>query len=438
MERFFKRVCFFVSFRLLAFLVRCTLARFGKIGIIGITGSIGKTTTKEAIAHVLSKNFQVLKTEKNYNTEFGLSLTILEMPDPNGSAWGWFKILFFAFLKETGRLFRKIRSHYDFLVLEMAVNKPGDMKTLLSLVRPHIGVFTGVMPAHMAEGQFASLDEIYREKAQLIESLPKDGIAFLNHDNDFLREHPPKTVAKVVWYGADSLLKLSAENIACSLEGVHFDAKYGDIRTGFSTPILGRHHVNALLPAIGCGLSNGMYMHDIVQALADFRLPPGRMNLIPGIRESFLIDSSYNASPEAVKMALSTLTELGKISGTPAHRKIFVLGNMNELGAYSARAHRDITSHLRGAVDLLITIGDEARKTAEETLKENILPENAVHSFPDVSTARDFVKGLLRQHDLVLIKGSQNLVRLEKLVKYLMAEPERAKELLVRQDWKDS
>lgn len=434
MKRFFKRVCFFVSFRLLIYLVRRALACFGKIGIIGITGSIGKTATKEAIAHVLSKNFQVLKTEKNYNTEFGLSLTILEMPDPNGSAWGWFKILFFVFF----RLFQKNTFHYDFLILEMAVDKPGDMKTLLSLVRPHIGIFTGVMPVHMAEGQFSSLHEIYREKVQLIESLPKDGIAFLNHDNDFLREHPPKTAAKVVWYGTDSSLKLSAENISCSLEGIYFDAKYGDIRTAFSAPILGRHHVNALLPAIGCGLSTGMYMHDIVQALADFRLPPGRMNLIPGIRESFLIDSSYNASPEAVKMALSTLSELGGISGTSAHRKIFVFGNMNELGAFSTRAHRDITSHFRGAVDLLITIGDEAKKTAEETLKENILPENAVHCFPDVSAARDFVKGLLQQNDLVLIKGSQNRVRLEKLVKYLMAEPERAKDLLVRQDWKDS
>lgn len=436
-----------MSLRILSSLVRLQISRFGKVGIIGITGSIGKTTTKDAVSNILSRNYKVLKTEKNHNTEFGLFITILRARDSDRSFWGgsfceWFRLFCISvwriFLGCVFFRYRKKQDFYDFLVLEMAVDKPGDMNTFLSIVRPHIGIFTGVAPVHLAEGQFENLDDIYQEKVKLIEFLPKDGIAFLNHDNDFLRKHPPKTAAKIVWYGTDPSLKLSVENISSSFDGLVFDAKYGDIKTSFSVPILGRHHVNAILPAIGCALSSGMYMHDIVRALEDFHLPPGRLNLISGIRESLLIDSSYNASPEAVKVALLTLRELGNISGIIPHRKIFVFGNMNELGSFSANAHRDIASHLHDFADLLITIGDEAKKTAEEVLEKKVLPENAVYSFTDVSAARDFVKGILQRHDLVLIKGSQNRVRLEKLVKYLMAEPQRAKDLLARQDWKDS
>lgn len=424
-------------FSLLRFLARARLSRMGKPVVIGVTGSLGKTTTKDAIFHVLSKRYKVLKSDKSYNTEWGLPMTLLGVTSPGSSIVGWMKLLVRSF---RAAFFSK--EHFDFIVLEMGVDKKGDMDILLSVVKPQIAVFTAVAPVHMADGQFADLGSIYEEKAKLIHSVPaaKDGgIVFLNAENDFLRSKNPDLDAKIVWYGDDAKAKLLARNIkmeSASLEtiGLSFEACYGDVCADFSIPILGKQHISNLLPAIGCGLLQGLYMDDIVSALRDFHLPPGRLNPIPGIRESLIIDSSYNASPVATQSALQTLREIS------AERKIFVFGNMNELGSGSEKAHRDIAQVIAGAADILVTVGDQAAFTADEVLQQKILTKEAVHSFLDIGVARDFVKGIIQKGDVILVKGSQNKVRLEKLVKYIMQEPAQAKELLVRQDgiWEDA
>lgn len=427
MKSFLKRICFLK----LRFLARRRLSRMEKVEIIGVTGSIGKTTAKDALAHILLRSYRVLKSEKSYNTELGLPMTILGVLSPGRSIFGWIRLFwksfYCAFFSE---------DQFDFMILEMGVDKPGDMDVLLSVVHPDVAIFTGVAPVHLAEGQFRTLKDVYHEKSKLPLAIPEKGLIFMNADNEFLRSSGFKSTAKTIWYGTDLGDKLFADTICATRDGISFRVHYGDLANDIFVPILGEHHIASILPAIGCALLKGMYLYDIAEALKTFRLPPGRLNLLPGIRESLIIDSSYNASPAAVKMALCVLKSIARRD----ERKIFVFGNMNELGYHTEQSHLDIAPLLKGCVDVFITVGENARKAAEEALRQGIFPENAVHSFVDVLVARDFLKGILQKNDMVLVKGSQNKVRLEKLVKYVMAEPELAGKLLVRQEavWKDS
>ncbi|MEK7545367.1 MAG: UDP-N-acetylmuramoyl-tripeptide--D-alanyl-D-alanine ligase [Patescibacteria group bacterium] len=422
-----KRICFLK----LRFLARRRLSKMKKMEIIGVTGSIGKTTAKDALAHVLSRSYRVLKSEKSYNTELGLPMTILGVLSPGRSILGWIRLFWrgfhTAFFSE---------EQFDFLILEMGVDKPGDMDLLLSVARPDVAVFTSVAPVHLAEGQFRSLKDVYHEKSKLPLAVHEKGLIFMNADNEFLRSSGFKSAAKTVWYGTDPTDKLFADNIHSTRDGISFRVHYGELAGEIFVPILGEHHISSILPAIGCALLKGMYLHDIAEALKTFQLPAGRLNLIAGIRESSIIDSSYNASPAAVKMALHVLKSIARKD----ERKIFVLGNMNELGHHTEQSHLDIAPLIDGSVDVFVTVGESARKAAEEALRQGILPANAVHSFVNVMVARDFLKGILQKNDIVLVKGSQNKVRLEKLVKYVMAEPELANQLLVRQEetWKDA
>ena len=183
-----------------------------------------------------------------------------------------------------------------------------------------------------------------------------------------------------------------------------------------------------MLPAMGCGLVFGMYMRDIAQCMKTFHLPPGRLELLPGLHDSWIIDSTYNASPDAVRAAVDTLVDI-------AGRKIFVFGNMNELGSSSEKEHRDIASYLEGKIDMLITVGDMAALCAEEVRTKEFLASECVQSFSDSASASVYVLEHLRSGDMILVKGSQNNIRLERLVKAIMKHPETASSVLVRQDW---
>ncbi len=403
-------------------LARRRLKRFtGKI--IAVTGSTGKTGTKDAIYAVLNTRFRVKTTKKSMNSEFGLPLTILDIDSGFSSAtkWSWYllKGFFHSFM----------RDHSDVLLLEMGVDKPGDMDFLLSIVKPDIAVFTNVAPVHLDEGQFKDLQEIFEEKSKLISALGEKGIAVLNIDDDLVASIAKKRRGKrTVTFGKKREGDFWAGQVEQSLEGLHFVLHHDTARHEVHSRVIGDCHVYMLLPAIICGSLMDMEIADVVEAIKLFSLPPGRMSVIPAINGATILDSSYNSSPVALKEALLTLKVLGE-----KRRKVAVLGNMNELGKDSEKLHEGMAGAICSCADVLITVGKYAKLMALKAVEKGF-PESKVHHFNSPIDAAEFFKDHIVKNDLILVKGSQNRVRLERFVKEIMAFPEDSRSLLVRQE----
>lgn len=401
-------------------LARIRLRRLG-LFIIGVTGSIGKTSTKEAVWHLLKKKYQVYKSNKSYNTEFGLPLSILEESSGFSSPWLWLKTI----LGAIGKAFFGSRN-MQMLVLEMGMDKPGDMGQLLKLVRPQVGVITNIRPVHLAKGQFKDLDDIFAEKSKLATTLPEKGIAILNADDPYLIDLREKLICKKIFFGYSDLADLRAVKVESTVESLKFMLEYKGVIAEGEMQILGAYQIYVVMAAVAVGLSQGFELQEAVTALQDYRLPPGRMNPIAGIHDSLIIDSSYNASPEAVKEALEILK-------TAKGRKIAVLGNMNELGTYTEVKHREIGAMVLGRADVLFTVGENGKLIAEQAGLTGF-DKRSIFVFDNAPDAAEALKSFIKKGDTILVKGSQNKVRLEKLVKIIMKEPERAGELLVRQE----
>jgi len=387
------------------------------VQVIGITGSIGKTSTKEAIYTVLKKKFNVHSSQKSFNTEFGLSLAVLQEEESGfSSVRAWFKIL--------KRVFLTKKVVYQKIILEMGADSPGDLKKLIKIASPQISVITNVNPVHMNDEQFKNLDAIAKEKSTLIRYLPKAGVAILNYDDKRVRQM--ETAAFKITYGIHSPAMLMASNIKANTKDIKFLVTFKDQSENFVVPVIGKFQVYILLPAIAVGLQMGMKLYEIKEALKEFKLPAGRMNPIPGINKSQIIDASYNASPTTMETALDLLDSL------KAKRKIAALGTMNELGESSYEAHIEAGIKASKVSDLLILVGKEGATYKKGAMKAG-MPENKIYTFFDSIEAGQWLKNELDSGDLILIKGSQNLVRMERLVKAIMKEPLKAEYLLCRQ-----
>lgn len=418
MKKLFRQLVLFLLKRM----AKRKLAKF-KGKIIGVTGSIGKTSTKEAVFTVLNSKFKVKRSDKSMNSEFGLLLTILDVDSGYSSAVKWSWILLKAFYNSF------FRDCCEVLLLEMGVDKPGDMDFLLSVVRPDIAVFTNVYSGHLDDGQFKDLQAIFDEKSKLVRGLPEGGVAVLNIDNPYIARLAKEMGNKnAITFGKDDVAEFTASDITQTIEGMSFILKYQHKEYEAFTNVLGEHHVYVVLPAIICANLMGMSIEESISALDRWTLPPGRMSIIDGIEDSIILDSSYNSSPAALKAALKTLDMVGQ-----GKRRVAVLGNMNELGKESEQMHKEIGSIVPKYADLLITVGAEARNIAEEALKHG-LDEEAVRSFSSALEASAFFKDSIQKDDVILVKGSQNRVRLERFVKEIMKHPEDAKNLLVRQE----
>ncbi|MFA6550033.1 MAG: UDP-N-acetylmuramoyl-tripeptide--D-alanyl-D-alanine ligase [Candidatus Gracilibacteria bacterium] len=425
-----KKILRNIVYRALVFLAKVRLRRLKHAKIIGVTGSAGKTTTKDALKKVLEAHFSVIANKKSYNTEFGLPLTILEADAGFSSPILWMINILKA--KYNAYFSRK---KVDFFILEMGVDKVGDMRDLTAIVQPDIAIFSNVKPVHLNPGQFKNLDEVYEEKSIIVKNLKKNGVAIINVDDDRVKKlteiqgklHEEKGI-KFIGFGLNKEAKLHAEDIKTTLSGISFTAVYGNLRAKFEIPILGEQHVYCFLPVIACALECGLYMNDIAESLKHFCLPPGRMSLIEGINGSVIIDSSYNASPEATIAALNTMKDLAETK-----RKIFVFGNMNELGENSPEYHKEVGAHAAKTADIMLCVGEFAKIAGEEAIK-NGLDKSNVGFFSSALVAAEFAKDLIKKEDILLVKGSQNKVRLERFVKALMAHPEKANELLCRQE----
>ncbi len=413
--------------KLLEILVKIKLNRI-RPTIIGITGSIGKTSTKDAIYEVLKTKWKVFKNPKSLNTEIGLLLAILEQPSGFSSTIKWAQIL--------GRAVKNAFNGigYDFLVLEYGADKPWDIKHLTSLVKPHIGIITKISRVHQDAGQFEGEKDVFEEKKRLVECLDEQNVAILNADDKYLRKLHGKLRAKTFWYSTEGHTEanLSIYHATNTASGILATIQMDNQKFKAQFDVPGIYHLNIMLPALMCGVLNGVTIEEGISALKNFRLPPGRMSIIEGKNGAVILDSSYNASLEAVKEALNLLREF------PGKRKIAVIGNMNELGDYAVEAHKDVAKNIGPWLDELVTVGQMASLIAEQLLKKG-WPESKIKILLTADEAGKYLVDRLHSGDIVLLKGSQNRVRLERAVKMLMANPAQAPEILCRQEpeWKN-
>jgi UDP-N-acetylmuramoyl-tripeptide--D-alanyl-D-alanine ligase len=353
-------------------MARYALDRQPNLDVVGITGSIGKTTTKEVVAGTLSARRRVLKSEGNLNSEIGLPMTVL-----NGLEVG--------------------RHSHDIAVLEMAMYQVGDIQLLARLARPRIGVVTAVLPVHLE--RLGTIERIQQAKQELVEELPANGVAVLNADDPRVAQMAGATAARVVRYGVSENANVRAEAIQSrGLRGVEFDLLHGGQRRRVHLPLLGAHSVHAALAATAVALEEGLSLTEVAEALHGLS-PTLRLLVVDGINGSRIIDDSYNASPESVLAALNLLREL------PGRRKIGVLGDMLELGSEEEPGHRRVGNRAGAVLDLLITFGPRSAITAKEARRSG-LSHDQVFEPSSHEEMVDLLRTHLRPGDDVLVKGS--------------------------------
>ena len=353
---------------------------FSEARVIGITGSIGKSSTKEVISAVLAQRYEVTRSRKSFNNEIGLPLSVLEMtPDT------------------------------DVVVLEMGgAYAFGEIGHLAQIARPTIGVVTNVSHSHL--GRMGSLDAIAKTKTELVEALPAAGLAVLNIDDRRVRAMAERAKCRVVYYGTDPAADYYATELEShGIEGISFTLHHGDVQSYVSVPLMGRHSVHMALVGVAIGTELGLSLADILRGFQapDIQL---RLLLLPGVNGSTVLDDSYNANPASCVAALNLLAELD------ATRRVAVFGDMYELGTYEEEGHRRVGGRAAETVDALYTMGPLARLIAAEAVKAR--PDLPVEMFDDKRALEDALRRDLRPGDLVLIKGSRGL-ELETLVSAL-------------------
>lgn len=400
--------------------------------IIAVTGSVGKTSTKEAIATVLRSKFNVRTARKNFNTEIGVPLTILGIEQPKSKV-GWLVILLQAFYKSywSNKTNRTYPSH---LVLEFGADRPGDIAHLCRLAPPSVGVITAITHVHVAN--YPSFETLVAEKAELVKALPRDGLAVLNADEELVMAMATTTHAEVVTFGFGPDSEVDGEGYHLEREpSVATCFTVHDRRTGEQTEVvlknaIGIHQAYDALAAIAVGVRFGISLGEAAEALKSYASPPGRLKPIAGIKGSLLLDDSYNAAPSSTKAALDVLKQF---SPGENGRRIAALGHMAELGSYTEEMHREIGWRAAECgVDLLVCSGEMAADICRGAKEAGMRDEQMVTAKNPEEAGR-YLDHEVRKGDVVLIKGSQS-ARMEKVTKDLLAEPNRANELLVRQE----
>jgi UDP-N-acetylmuramoyl-tripeptide--D-alanyl-D-alanine ligase len=351
--------------------------------VIAITGSVGKTSTKEVTAAILSRRYSTLKNPRSYNSEATLPITLLQLT-----------------------------AHHEVAVLEMGTYGPGEITLLAQLARPHIGIVTNIGPSHLE--RMSSLEVVAQAKSELVQALPPDGHAILNIDDPRVRAMAEVTPARPFFYGLDPAADLWADEIESrGLEGISFRAHHAGESVVLKLPLLGRHSVHTALVGIAAGLLLGLGWDAIVEGLRDKRAQL-RLLAVPGINGATLIDDTYNASPTSSLAALNLLDEL-------EGRHIAVLGDMLELGSYEEEAHRLVGGRVAEVAEELITVGRRARWIAEEAA-ECGMPAERISMVGSNAEALTLLQEMVRQGDYVLIKGSRGAA-MEMIVAALQRQP---------------
>jgi UDP-N-acetylmuramoyl-tripeptide--D-alanyl-D-alanine ligase len=336
--------------------------------VVGVTGSLAKTSTKEQVAEVLAVGGPTLRSEGNENNEIGLPLTLLRLGPEHGAA-----------------------------VLEMGLYVPGDIRLLAELARPSIGVVTAVRGVHLSRA--GSLAAIARGKRELIEALPESGTAVLNLDDPLVAGMATHTSARVLHYGFDPRAEVTADNVTSEgVAGMRYRLRLPTGSIEVRTPALGRHSVHNGLAAAAVGLAAGMSAERIAEGLGRGFEAPHRTRLLDGGRWRVL-DDSYNASPDSMSAALQLLSDL-------PGRHVAVLGAMLELGDATDAAHRLVGACAASHAELLVVVGDAAALIADGALQAGMAPSAVVRT-ADRDEARRVLLGSARDGDTILVKASR-------------------------------
>jgi len=421
--------------KMLTWEARLVLKKY-KPFIVAVTGSVGKTGTKDAIYHVLKNTTTVRKSQKSFNSELGLPLTILGLENAwkNPFVWG------VNILKGFAQIIFPC-SYPKLLVLEIGADHPGDIKRVTQWMKPDIAVLTRLPERPVHVEYFSSPKEVQKEKAELVRALGEHGVFVANGDDAIVVGLNSATRARMLTYGFGDTTQVHGSYPKINYEevsgrkvpiGMTFFVEW----QGNSIPVrlngvLGMHPCMAALAALAVGTARGVSLVQMAESLAMLATPPGRMRIIAGKNESIIIDDSYNSSPVAVEAALETLKEM------EGSRKIAILGDMLELGEYSDEEHLHIGEHAGKFVDELIVVGKRATGIALGAVKAG-MSELHITQFENSLEAGEWLAQNLQKGDIILAKGSQgsgeNMIRMERVVKALMASPDEAKKLLVRQE----
>lgn len=340
--------------------------------VIGITGSVGKSTTKEVIAEILSRKYKTLKSPGNLNNEIGLPLTLL-----------------------------RLTPEHERAVLEMGFYVPGEIDFLCDLALPQVGVVTNVGTVHAERA--GSIEEIARGKSELVKSLPSapEGLAILNFDDPLVREMEKVTEATIFSYGLTPDCDLWADNVVgLGLEGIRFRLHYGNEVLHLRVPLIGRHSVHTALRAAAVGLNDGLSWQDIVDGLQSGKT---QLRLVAVRSESgaIILDDTYNASPESTLAALNLLDDLDG-------NKIAVLGDMLELGQYERQGHEMVGARVAEVANELVTIGERAKWIAASAAQAG-LNADRITEFESADKSIDYIRDHLMPRDVVLVKGSRGM-----------------------------
>jgi UDP-N-acetylmuramoyl-tripeptide--D-alanyl-D-alanine ligase len=350
-----------------------------RVKVVGITGSVGKTTCKELTAAILGRYYRVLKSEGNLNTEVGLPLTMLRL--------------------EPG---------HERVVVEMGMYARGDIELLCQIARPQVGVVMNVAPVHLE--RLGSLEAIAQAKAELVEGLPPDGLAILNGDDPRVVAMAMRGSARTLLFGTSGECAVHGVLLSTNgLDGFSFRLTCGEESADISVPLPGRHHLHNALAAAAVGLAEGLSLQEVADALARTDVPL-RLSVVPGPRGSTILDDTYNASPPSMLAALDLLAEL-------PGRRLALLGDMLELGAHEEVGHRLVGQRATETTDVLYTIGERGRiigEAAQEAGHSNVCyllsKEEAVTT----------LRRTLAEGDYLLVKASRAMA-LETLIEELTA-----------------
>ena len=343
------------------------------IPIIGVTGSVGKTSTKDIIASVLSRKYKTLKTEGNYNNEIGLPLTLLKLKD------------------------------HEAAVIEMGMSSIGEISLLTNIAKPTTAVITIIGSSHI--GELGSRENILKAKLEILEGLNENGCLIINNDNDLLNKwnESNKDNHKHITYGIENKSDLIAKNIKVEKESSSFEITYNNKEYNVIVPVGGQHFIYNSLCAICVGLEYGIDIDEIIKGISEFKLTKRRMEIIKNSDNITIINDSYNASYESMKAALEY------ISKVEAKKRIAVLGDVLELGEFSKKMHEKIGEEvLKNKVDVLITVGKEAENISNKALAMGMKADN-VYKFERNNEASDLIKQIAKDGDIVLIKASNGM-----------------------------
>ncbi len=395
--------------------------------VIGITGSYGKSSSKEAVYAVVSKFKKSRTAYGNFNNELGFPLAIIgDFKQVSGKLF-WIKVIL------TGIKSALLKVNYpEILVLEYAADKPGDLDYLLDIAKPHISILTGVSKYPVHVEYYSSPEEVVKEKSKLIKVLTESDYAIINADDEYIRLLGKETKAKVISFGSYGLSDIHIQDFKNIVEnnipqGISFkiisDNKILPMK---QDGVLGKAQTSAFASAVAVAVILELDLFVAKEALQNFKSLPGRAKIIKGIRGSWLLDDTYNASPAAMFGAIEALSE------TKSDRKIAVLGHMAELGNLSDEVHEAVGKlAAEKGINLLYLIGEKSQRIMDGAIVAG-MDEKNIKKFVDINEAQNYIPSVIGPNDLILIKGSQSS-RTEKITKILMAEPELAKDLLVRQ-----